>query len=78
MVAASRPKTVVASIQCHCGGTSEVEMTVEEMLEWKAREKRIQDIFPDMTSEQRETLMTGMCVKCQAVFFKPPPEDEED
>ena len=36
----------------------------------------IQDIFPDLTIQQREALISGMCYNCQEEFFSV--EDDED
>ena len=37
----------------------------------------IQDAFPDMDLQTRETIISGLCVPCQAPFFDEE-EDEED
>ena len=50
----------------------------ERAVEDPAHARKIQDIFPDFTPEQREFLMTGLCHDCQEmVFGKPMEEDEE-
>jgi len=34
------------------------------------REKSIQNIFPEMSIENRETFISGMCSDCQEKFFE--------
>lgn len=51
-----------------CGGTSTLEVTPEAWHAWTDpnRTRLIQDIFPEMTIDDRERLMSGICPDCWA------------
>ena len=65
-------------------GMNEVVMTNSQFFEYEravedpVHARRIQDIFPDFTPEQREFLMSGLCHECQGLVFATPPGDEEE
>lgn len=55
------PSEIVASKKCTVTGKSySVSFPVEKLAEYESRDKFIQDIFPEMTAEQREFLITGL------------------
>lgn len=55
------PTEIVAHKTCTVTGKNySVSFPIEKLAEYESREKHIQDIFPDMTAEQREFLMTGL------------------
>ena len=39
---------------------------------------RIQDALPALSTDQRETLMTGLCTKCWEDIFETDEEEEDD
>jgi hypothetical protein len=48
--------------QSHMTGkfnTMEIPVTKEEVLAWMHSDRHIQDVFPTLSAEQREFLMTG-------------------
>lgn len=55
--------------------TMDLPVTPQQLDRWYAKQGLIQDIFPDLNSEQREFLMTGCTPEEWAKVF--PPEDEE-
>lgn len=46
--------------------------TKEQYIEYRKipREKAIQDIFPEMSIENRELFISGMCPECQNSFLE--------
>lgn len=65
-------------------GMNEVVMTNSQFCEYERavenprKARKIQDIFPDFTPEQREFLMTGYCHECQERIFGKPMEGDEE
>lgn len=53
---------------CNTQGGDDYETTLQEYAAWKDGQL-IQDAMPNLNSTQRETLMSGMCAKCQEVHF---------
>ena len=51
-----------------------IVLDAERYYQWKAG-SCIQDVFPEMTKEQREILISGTCPECWDVLF---PEEDED
>ena len=66
------------------GTTNKVVMTNSQFCEYEravedpAHARKVQEIFPDLTSEQREYLMAGLCHDCQEDVFGRPDEEEEE
>lgn len=59
-----------------CGRIHEpVILDAEKYYRWKEDRECVQDVFPEMTKEQREILISGTCPECWDVLF--PEEDEE-
>ena len=58
-----------------CGKLQVIEVNDSQYNDWMAG-KNIQIAFPDLTADQREILMSGICTECWDKIF--PPEDEED
>ena len=59
-----------------CGRIHEpVILDAEKFYRWKVGGEHIQDVFPEMTKDQREILISGTCPECWDVLF--PKEDEE-
>lgn len=51
-----------------CGNLSEVEVSAEDYEKYCAGELA-QNAFPYLSPEEREVIISGMCVKCQKEFF---------
>lgn len=56
-----------------CSKTSEFELDTEKLRQWQAG-AFIQDVFPEMTMNNRELLTSGTHPKCWEELF--PEEDE--
>lgn len=54
-----------------CGEYLDIPMTRKDYEEYTTRQRKIQDIFPDMSIENREFLLTEECPKCQEQLFNP-------
>ena len=52
-----------------CGRESEVRVKIDEYL---AYEEGVlaQDAFPNLSAEERELIISGICIKCQKNIFK--------
>lgn len=62
-------------IECpRCGQISVIPITESELLQWEESEEFIQDYFPNLSSSQRELLLSGICQDCWNLIF--PEEDE--
>jgi hypothetical protein len=53
----------------------DIAVTEEQLIRWTNREGLIQDIMPELTSTEREFLMTGYTQEDWETMF--PPEDED-
>lgn len=58
----------------HCGQTNIFILNNTDYLAWKITRKYVQDVFPHLTKEQRELLISGTHPKCWNEMF--PTEDE--
>lgn len=60
------------SILCRCpfcGKNFEMRVPYEQYLKYRDGEL-VQNAFPDFTPEEREMLISGMCLDCQRDFFE--------
>lgn len=46
-----------------CGVTHEIEVRAEDFRRWK-RTDNIQDVFPYLSADDRELLISGICGSC--------------
>lgn len=51
-----------------CGADHAVEVSLAEYIEWE-RGELIQRAMPDLTSTEREQLISHICPKCQIEMF---------
>ena len=51
-----------------CGETSAIEVAVSQYLDWQMG-TLIQHAFPQLTADQREQLITGICPQCWDLSF---------
>ena len=64
--------TVRVQAQCaRCGKYSHVDVYEHQYEEWQDG-ALIQDVMPNLTTEEHEILATGLCVKCQNLIFEEP------
>lgn len=59
----------------HEGPKTEMLEVTDEQLQWYYEGALIQVAFPDLTPDQRERLLSGVCAPCWDRLF---PADEED
>lgn len=72
---------MMINVTCHCpmcGTISEVTCDANLYDQYVTTSTPIQEIFPDMTLQERELLISGMCLACQGRFFVEDEEDDED
>lgn len=56
--------------------TMVLPITANDFLRWQRKEGAIQDLFPDLSPDQREFMLSGMTPEIWAETF-PPEEDDE-
>jgi len=54
---------------CFCGCEGNLIVSAEGYYLWAHEGISVQNAFPELTSSEREFLITGMCDTCQARFF---------
>ena len=54
-----------------CGDESKCELDPEKYKRWQAGEL-CQNVWPEMSLEDREVLISGTCLDCQKVLFAGP------
>lgn len=70
-------KCLIATIPCpNCGAYKTLLVNKNAYRAWRHGEMLIQDAFPELSKEDRERLITGICPKCWKELFGD--EDEED
>ena len=52
-----------------CGRESEVMVTIDEYLAYQEG-ALAKDVFPNLSAEEREMIISGICIKCQKNIFK--------
>lgn len=58
-------------VRCiNCGQLKTVGCTLEQWQQWR-RGTLIQQAMPDVSKEQRELLLSGICGECWNKIFKP-------
>ena len=75
-----KEKYVTMIARCDfCGKEVELKLTVESVNEFFSPNRRcVQDIFPYLSAEERELLISHTCNECWENMFPPEPEDGED
>lgn len=59
---------IISTVCPFCGHHDAVTVPESGYLAWQNGEL-IQNAFPDLSAEEREMLLTGICRKCQAEIF---------
>lgn len=63
-------KMILVARQCpFCGKEYSVEVPEKGFLDWYEGDALIQKAMPNVSTEVRESLISGMCEKCQSKFF---------
>lgn len=63
---------MVVRNQCpFCGNVTDknLDVTKEQLVRYYNREDLIQNIFPNLSPDEREFIMTGYCDSCQEKIF---------
>lgn len=53
----------------HCGEETEFTVTYDQYVRLFADQEYVQDVFPDLTKEQREVMISGTHPKCWIEMF---------
>lgn len=62
--------TMTVNKKCpFCGEITKVVVLVEDYLKWN-RGELIQNAMPYLNETDRETLISGLCARCQDSFFE--------
>ena len=70
-------KEITVVTRCpFCGRANEIEVNEMDYLDWEDG-KLVQNAFPYLSAEERETLISGICPKCWDETFGEDDEDEE-
>ena len=61
---------IVFVVKCPiCGRESEFMVTIDEYLAYQEG-ALAKDAFPSLSAEEREMIISGICIKCQKNIFK--------
>ncbi len=71
-------ETIIIRTTCPCCGTLVHVHALESQYNAWLDGALVQDAFPDMSITDRESLISGLCSKCQAIFFNEEMENEEE
>ena len=72
-------KEIVIACTCPlCGAITDVTVSLEQYNKYKFTDALIQDVFPELSLQTRETIISGMCFPCQEGFFDDDEDDYED
>ncbi len=71
-------KEVTITTTCpFCGHINEVAVNKSDYWEWQ-NGALVQDAFPYLTADERETLVSGICPACWDRMFSFPNDEEDD
>lgn len=69
-IQASKEKITTFSIQCNeCNNKFSFDLDSSKIKSWQAGEK-IQNLFPELSADDRELLISGICGKCFDIMWK--------
>lgn len=72
-------KNVTLAIICPlCGNTSYLTVPTDGYTAWKLHGVLVQDAFPQLSAEDRELLISGICPTCWDNLFSCKDEENED
>lgn len=79
MLIKGNSKNVTLAIICPmCGRTSYLKVPTEGYTAWKLHNVLVQDAFPQLSAEDRELLISGICPDCWDAMFSFDYEEEDD
>lgn len=62
-------ETILKTTCFVCGKVSEVRVPTKQFFDKYCKGSAVQDAFPEMSVEDRELIVSGMCKECQKVYF---------
>ena len=62
------PITLVSTCPL-CGHVSEITVEMDDYLEWVFNDKPVVTIFPYLSANEREILISGICPSCWEVIY---------
>ena len=72
---------LMLDVQCRlCGESKWLDCTVEQMMEYalpRTERRLMQEIFPDLSIQDRELLISGTCDTCWQKMFGSECDEEE-
>ncbi len=68
--------TIIRTVCPFCGKLNHIHAKQSEFDAWQAG-ALVQDAFPTMSLADRESLISGLCLDCQADIFDAEMEEEE-
>lgn len=63
------PNKTQLIIKCICGKNEVLSVTNADFQKYQDGVEHVQNIFPDMSKQDRELLISGTCRKCQKEIF---------
>ena len=70
MMIRGNAKEVVVEVTCpFCGKVSQLTIPTEGYTAWKLHGVLVQDAFPQLSAEDRELLISGICPTCWGGYF---------
>ncbi len=77
MMIRGNAKEVVVEVTCpFCGKVNQLTLPTEGYTAWKLHGILVQNAFPQLSAEDRELLISGICPTCWDGMF--PDEEEEE
>lgn len=71
--------TIKLKITCpFCKNVNEITVNKEKYEKFKNKQDYIQNIFPELTIDERELLISGVCKDCWNIFMKEDKEISDD
>ena len=61
-----------------CGTINEISVDADGYFNWKYNGELVQNALPELSADEREMLISGICPKCWDNMFPEEEEDEED
>jgi hypothetical protein len=70
-------KTVIYKVCMHCGGETAIELDFNKYKRWRGGEY-IQNVWPELTPDEREMIVSGTHPECWDALFPEEDEDEDE
>ncbi len=70
-IAATQGNIVNIEVACvSCGNPQHMQANADGYIEWRYGDKYIQEAMPELSVDDREMLISGVCGKCWNNMFK--------